>query len=119
MYHTYSPCATACGILEISMYLETSKDILNLSLAVSVFGLAFLIGWMLVYGILIIRRLVNLLGGIEERMRKIDDFLVAVREKLEHSASYLSVVALGVKELVQYLSNKRTSAPPRKSRSTQ
>lgn len=96
------------------MYLETSKDILNLSLAVSVFGLAFLVGWMLVYGILIIRRLVRLLGTIEERIRKLDDFLAAVREKVEHSTSYLSVVALGVKELVGYLIEKRAQGTAKK-----
>lgn len=93
------------------MYLETSKDVLNLSLAVSVFGLAFLVGWILVYFILIIRRLVRLLAGIEERMRKLDDFLTVIRDKLEHSTSYLSILATAVKELIGYVAERRASNP--------
>ena len=96
------------------MYLETSKDVLNLSLAVSVFGLAFLVGWILVYTILIIRRLVRLLAGIEERMRKIDDFLGAVKDKLEHSASYLSLLATAVRELINYFMEQRATARTKK-----
>jgi len=88
-------------------YLETSKDILNISLAVSAFGLAFLLGWILIYFLLIIRKMIRLLSGIEERMRRIDDFLVSVKQKLESSASYLSVLALGAKELISYFINKR------------
>ena len=96
------------------MYLETSKDILNLSLAVSVFGLAFLMGWMLVYFLLIIRRVVKILEGVEESMRKIGDFVNVARAKLENSASYLSILATGAKELVQYLVNKRASSNRKK-----
>lgn len=91
--------------------LETSKDVLNLSLAVSVFGLAFLVGWILVYFIVIVRRLVKLLTGIEERMRKIDDFLILVKEKLEHSTSHLALLATAVKELIGYFVDRRSSAP--------
>ncbi len=90
------------------MYFETSKDVLNVSLAVSVFGLAVLVGWILVYFIVIIRRLVRLLAGIEERMRKLDDFLSIVREKLEHSTSYLSILATAVKELISYVAERRS-----------
>ena len=89
------------------MYLETSSDVLNLSLAVSVFGLAFLLGWILIYFILIVRRLVRLLEGMEKSLSKLENFVSAAKEKLEHSASYLSVLALGTKELVKYFIEQR------------
>lgn len=92
------------------MYLESSKDILNLSLAVSVFGLAFLVGWILFYFIFIIRRLVRLLAGIEERMRKIDDFLTVVKEKIENSTSHLSLLAATARELISYFMEQRASS---------
>ncbi|MDP3986077.1 MAG: hypothetical protein U1C53_01520 [Candidatus Veblenbacteria bacterium] len=96
------------------MYLETSKDILNLSLAVSIFGLAFLMGWMLVYFLLIVRRVVKILEGVEESMRKVGDFVNVAKAKLESSTSYLSILATGAKELVQYLINKRANGSRKK-----
>ena len=89
------------------MYLDSSQDILNFSLAVSVFGLAFLIGWILVYFLLIVRRVVKILEGVEESMRKVSDFVNVAKAKLENSASYLSILATGAKELVQYFVSKR------------
>ncbi len=85
----------------------TSADILNLSLAVSVFGLAVLVGWILVYAIVIIRRTVNILEGIERAMGKVGSFVDSAREKLENAGSYLSVIALGLKEVVSYAIEKR------------
>ena len=101
------------------MYLETSKDILNLSLAVSVFGLAVLLGWILVYFIMIIRRLVQILSGVEESLRKVEDFMAAAREKLEHSTSYLSMLAVGAKELVSYFMEKQAKTSSGKKKRAQ
>lgn len=89
------------------MYLESSRDILNLSLAISVFGLACLIGWILVYCLLIIRRMVKILSGLEQAMAKVAAFVDTAKDKLEHSASYLSVLAMGAKELAAYFMHKR------------
>jgi len=97
------------------MYLDSSQDILNFSLAVSVFGLAFLIGWILVYFLLIVRRVVKILEGVEESMRKVSDFVNVAKAKLENSASYLSILATGAKELVQYFVSKRAGGKKKKS----
>ncbi len=88
--------------------IETSKDILNLSLAVSVFGLAFLIGWILVYFLIIIRRMVKIMEGVEQSMNKIGSFVDLAREKLNHSAGYLSILANGIRDLVNYLIFKKS-----------
>ncbi|MBI5466140.1 MAG: hypothetical protein HY974_02545 [Candidatus Kerfeldbacteria bacterium] len=86
---------------------QTSADVLNLSLAISVLGLAFLLSWILVYFIMIVRRLVNVLRGIEQSLAKLESFFSAAKDKIENSASYLSVVALGIKELMRYLIERR------------
>ncbi len=96
------------------MYLETSKDILNLALALAVIGLSFLIGWILVYWLLILRRVVQVLHGLEEGVRKFSDLATFIREKLESSASYLSVLAVGAKELVGYIMKLREDKKGRK-----
>ena len=86
---------------------QTSEDILNLSLAIASLGLAFLLSWILVYFIMIVRRLVNVLRGIEQSLAKLESFFGAAKDKIENSASYLSVMALGVKELMRYLIERR------------
>ncbi len=89
------------------MYLETSKDILNISLSISAFGLAFILGWILIYFLLIIRRLANLVSSIDERLRVLDNLFHTVKDKLEHSVSTFSIMALGIKELVTYFIEKK------------
>lgn len=96
------------------MYLQNSADVLNLSLAISVFGLAFILGWILVYFLLIIRRMVRILSGIEEAMGKVGNFVETAKEKLESSSSYLSIVAAGAKELIRYLIDRRATSTSEK-----
>lgn len=95
--------------------LETSKDILNISLAISAFGLAFILGWILIYFLLVIRHLVRMIQTIEERMKKIDDFITLAKGKLQNSSSYLSILAAGVKKLVSFFLNKKTRGSGRGS----
>ncbi len=87
--------------------LETSKDILNIALSVSVFGLAFILSWIFVYFLLIIKRLANLISSVDERLKALDNLFHTVKDKLEHSASAFSVMALGIKELVTYFIEKK------------
>jgi hypothetical protein len=96
------------------MYLNSSQDILNLSLAISVFGLACLIGWILIYFLLIIRRLVKILQGLEESMQKVSEFVSVAKAKLENSASYLSILATGARDLVSYFMTKRQTKSSKK-----
>ncbi len=94
--------------------LETSKDILNLAMAISIFGLAFLVGWILVYFLIIIRRMVKIMEGVEDSMKKISEFVSLAKSKLENSASYLSILATGARELVNYFVNKSSQKKSRK-----
>jgi len=50
----------------------------------------------------------------EQAMNKIGDFVDLAREKLDHSASYLSILATGARDLVNYLITKRQAKSSRK-----
>jgi len=89
------------------MYLQTSDDILNWAIAISVLGIAFLLGWLLIYAIIIIRRAVKITGLLEQGLIKLDNLISSAKDKLENSASYLSILAWGIKDLVAYLLNKK------------
>lgn len=90
------------------MYLDNSKDILNLSLAISVFGLAFILGWILIYFLIIIRHLVKVVESIEDKVKKVDEFVSMAKQKMESVSSYLPMLAAGVKELVSYFLEKKS-----------
>ncbi len=96
--------------------LQTSQDVLNLSLALSALGLAFLLGWLLIYFILIVRRMVKIMNKIEATLESLNNFFTIVKEKLTHSATYLSVLASGAKELISFFTNKTKATNNQKSK---
>lgn len=91
------------------MFLASSSDVLNISLAIAVLGLTILIGWILVYFILIIKRVVRILETVERSAERVTDFVAAAKEKLESSANYLSILMLGIKEAINFVADKRSA----------
>ncbi len=102
--------------------LTTSQDVLNLSLALSAIGLAILLGWLFIYLILILRPVVRIMSKLEKTLDMLEKFINQVKEKLESSTAYLSVLALGAKQLINFLTNlaattgKKPNRPPPKGK---
>ncbi|MFH1745116.1 MAG: hypothetical protein ABH881_03035 [bacterium] len=87
------------------MIIETSKDILNLSIAFSIFGIAVFICWSIFYFAQILRQGFLAIKGLRERMKKIDEVIKKIHDKIDHSASYLLLIGEGVKKLVEVARN--------------
>lgn len=85
------------------MYLESSKDILFLVLAFCALWFTAFVCWMLWYFIKMLRDVSKVVSEVRDKLHAIDDAIRGIREKLEHSASYLGVVAAGVKMLIDIL----------------
>lgn len=96
------------------MYLDTSKDLLNVALAISVFGIAFILGWILIYFLIIIHHLIKLVESIENKVKKVDEFVAIVRQKMDSVSSYLPMLAIGIKELVSFFVDKKTNGKNKK-----
>ena len=96
--------------------IETSKDLLNLAFAVAAFGLAALIGLAAFYFAMILRQTFKVFQEMRSRLSKIDELVAALKEKIEHSASYLLLIGEGVKKLVEVI-RERTDKKEAKSRS--
>jgi hypothetical protein len=86
--------------------LETSKDVLNIILAISVFGISFFVAWSFFYLMMILRNLFKAVQEFKERMDKIDEGIVAFRNKIESSSSYLLLLGEGVKKLVEIMKSR-------------
>jgi len=81
--------------------LETSKDLLNIVIAISIFGLTIFICWAIFYFSQILRQAFKVAKEMRERLHKVDEVIQSLKEKIEHSASYLLLIGEGVKKLVE------------------
>ncbi len=98
------------------MYLQTSQDILNIAIAVSVAGVSFLLGWLLIYAIIITRRLVKITSLIERGAVKLENLINLAKDKLESSASYLSLLSVALKDLISYILIKKNNSKKKSTR---
>lgn len=83
------------------MYIQSSGDILTIVKAFAILWLALFLGWFIYYLAMTIREGYLIMRGMRERINKVDAIIDSVKEKIEHSASYLLLIGEGVKKLVE------------------
>lgn len=93
-----------------------SKEVLNIVLAVVVLWVGIFLCWALYYAARILQQGYNMLKGVNDRIKKIDEAVQSIRERFEHSATYLGLVAEGVKELAKYIIERRHEAPKKRKK---
>ncbi len=86
--------------------LETSRDVLNLVLALAVAALAFFTSWAIYYLVMILRQGFKAAREIKSTVNRIDKTVKIFRDKIEHSASYLLLIGEGLKKLVEVIAEK-------------
>jgi CHASE3 domain sensor protein len=80
---------------------ETSRDILNLAIALSVVALAGFGAWAVYYMARILQQVFKITKEMRDRIAKVDELIKLLKEKIEHSTSYLLLIGEGVKKLVE------------------
>ncbi len=80
---------------------ETSKDLLHIAIAVSVIGFTVFICWAIFYFAQILRQAFKVAKEMRERLHKVDEVIQSLKEKIEHSTSYLLLIGEGIKKLVE------------------
>ena len=86
--------------------LETSKDVLNIVIAVSVFGFTAFVCWTIYYFARIMQQFFKIAKEMRDRLHSFDLFLQAIKEKAEHTTSYLLLISEGVKKLVDVIKDR-------------
>jgi len=82
------------------MYLiQNSKDFLYVVIALSVFIFTFFICWGMFYFAMILRQMFTIIKEMRLRIKKVDETFKAIKEKIEHSTSYLSLIGEGVSKI--------------------
>lgn len=87
--------------------LETSKDILYLVIAFCVLWLTVFLCWLLFYFISIVGNVRKVIKSIQDKVEKIEAVIDLLKEKIEHSATYLGLIVEGVTKIVEYFKEKK------------
>lgn len=88
---------------------DTSQDILNIAKTAAVIGLSVMICILTYYFIRITREIFKVVKEVSGLIDKVDDLISSIKEKVEHSTSYLLLISEGMKKVIdiaKYFSNK-------------
>jgi len=92
------------------MYLiQDSKDLLFVVIAFCALWLTVFMAWLIYYLAMIMRQVFQITKEMRERINKIDELIKTLKEKIEHSASYLVLISEGVKKIADIVKDKTGS----------
>jgi CHASE3 domain sensor protein len=86
--------------------LENSKDLLYIAIAAAVLLLAGFSSWAIYYFARILQQFFKIVREMRDRLHKLDDLIKTLKEKIEHSTSYLLLIGEGVKKLVEVIEER-------------
>jgi len=90
------------------MYLiQNSHDVLNITLAFCALLLSVLIAWFIYYLVMTVREMFKAVHGVNDKIEKVGAVIDSLKDKIEHSASYLLLIGEGVKKLVEMMGNAK------------
>jgi predicted PurR-regulated permease PerM len=82
-------------------YIQNSQDILNIVKAISIFGISLFLIWFIYYLAMMMREIFKIIKETRENFKKIGDTIDSLKQKIENSASYLSLIVEGIKKIVE------------------
>lgn len=84
------------------MYLiQNSSDLLNIVKAFIILWVGIFLAWFIYYLAMMMRQAYLMTKDMRSRINKVDEVIKALKEKIEHSASYLLLIGEGVKKLAE------------------
>jgi len=86
--------------------INESKDLLYIVIAVSVLIFTIFSCWAIYYLARILQQMFRVIKETRDRLNKFDELIKTIKEKIEHSASYLPLIMEGVKKLVELMKNR-------------
>lgn len=85
----------------------TSQDLLFFSLSLCVIWLTIFLCFVLYYLAAILRRIYKMIQIWEEGLQKISETIEVIKKKMEHTISSLTLIAEGMKQVIEFLIKKR------------
>ena len=95
--------------LKAESMLETSKDLLFITLAFCVLLFTAFSCWLLYYFIAIIKNVYDVTKSIGEKMKIIDEILQTIKGSIKNTANYISLAVNGIDKIIDIVQNKKTA----------
>ncbi len=86
--------------------INESKDLLYIVISISVLLFTIFSCWALYYFARILQQMFRAIKETRDRLTKLDELFCSLKEKIEHSASYLFLIGEGVKKLVELMRDR-------------
>ena len=86
--------------------INDSKDLLYIVISVSVLCFTIFSCWAIYYLARILQQMFGVMKETRDRLNKFDELIKTIKEKIEHSASYLPLIMEGIKKLVELMKNR-------------
>jgi len=83
--------------------INDSRDLLNIIIALSVLLFTVFSCWAIYYLARILQQFFKMIKEARDLINKFDELMKVIKEKIEHSASYLPLIGEGVKKLVEIM----------------
>lgn len=96
--------------------LETSKDILLLTIALCIFLFTLFSCWAIYYIVVMLKNISKMTISIREKMEVVDKILKLVKEKLEKGSNHMAMVADSVIKLVGMVMEKQGKVSSKKKK---
>ncbi|MDO8593249.1 MAG: hypothetical protein Q7R92_05860 [bacterium] len=87
--------------------INDSKDLLYVVISLAVLLFTVFSCWAIYYLARILQQAFKAVKETRDRLSAFDELIKAVKEKIEHSASYLFLIGEGVKKLVEIMKDRR------------
>ncbi len=91
------------------MYTETSKDLFFLVLAIVTGGVGVFVCWAMYEVARMLHQANQLVTDTREKIERVEQAIVNIKERIESSASYLGVLAKGGKALMSHFNIMQNS----------
>ena len=86
--------------------INDSKDLLYVVISLCVLLLTFFSCWAIYYMARILGQMFKMIKEVSDLFKKIDELMKVLKEKIDHSASYLYLIGEGVKKLVELMKDR-------------
>ncbi|GEM_PF-445236 len=98
--------------------IQNSNDVLNIVKAISILGISIFLICFIYYLAMIMRELFKMIRDMRDRINKVDEVIEALKNRIEHSASYLSLIGDGVKKIMEIAKERGGKTRKRKNKTT-
>lgn len=95
--------------------INSSRDILNYALTLSVVVLTFFFAWILLYLVRTFRDMQRVVHDIIRAIEKLNEVLDYTREKISSAAALIPIVVKGTQKIIEIVGNVRNRQASKKA----